>query len=73
MLKFTVYKYTGVKGQGSFLQRGVSGPRQRLPLASPPKPLPSLSQALIGDSKYIRTDQRTNADDIFSRRMGFRS
>lgn len=38
--------YTGVKGQGSFLQQGVRPPA-RLPLAKP-RPLPSLSQALIG-------------------------
>ncbi|KAF9056070.1 hypothetical protein BJ165DRAFT_1430625 [Panaeolus papilionaceus] len=64
--------YTGVKGQGSFLQRGVSGPRQRLPLASPPKPLPSLSQALIAvewgsDRRKITIDTKSQS---FSRLAG---
>jgi len=38
--------YTGVKSQGAHLTRGSSSQPLRLPLA-PPKPLPSLSQALI--------------------------
>ncbi|CCL98067.1 uncharacterized protein FIBRA_00061 [Fibroporia radiculosa] len=38
--------YTGVKGQGAYLTQGTRGP-VKLPLAVP-RPLPSLSQALIG-------------------------
>ncbi|KAF7307144.1 Inositol-1-monophosphatase [Mycena indigotica] len=38
--------YTGIKGHGSFLTTS-DGKRLKLPLASSPKPLPSLSQALI--------------------------
>jgi len=39
--------YTGVKGQGSYLQQGRTAQPRKLPLANPQKPLPSLSQALI--------------------------
>ncbi|KAH7886279.1 myo inositol monophosphatase [Phlebopus sp. FC_14] len=42
---FLGYLYTGVEGQGSYLTRN-SGPPMKLPLASP-KPLPSLSKALV--------------------------
>ncbi|GLB43577.1 putative inositol-1-monophosphatase [Lyophyllum shimeji] len=42
---FLDHLYTGIKGQGSFLTRGASAP-VKLPLSSP-KPLPSLSQAII--------------------------
>ncbi|KIM70025.1 hypothetical protein SCLCIDRAFT_1207293 [Scleroderma citrinum Foug A] len=42
---FIDHLYTGVEGQGSYLTRGT-GPPMKLPLASP-KPLPSLSTALI--------------------------
>ncbi|KAF9245620.1 hypothetical protein BU15DRAFT_70691 [Melanogaster broomeanus] len=42
---FLEFLYTGVESQGSYLTRG-SGPPMKLPLASP-KPLPSLSKALI--------------------------
>jgi len=45
---FLNHLYTGIKGQGSFLIPGLDLEPLRLPLASPPKPLPSLSQALIG-------------------------
>jgi myo-inositol-1(or 4)-monophosphatase len=41
-------QYTGIKGQGSYLQQGKTAQPRKLPLANPPKPLPSLSQALIG-------------------------
>ncbi|CAK5264431.1 unnamed protein product [Mycena citricolor] len=43
---FLDHLYTGIKGQGSHLTRGSAQP-VKLPLSSPPKPLPSLSQALI--------------------------
>jgi len=43
---FLDYLYTGIKGQGSYLTRNSKEPA-KLPLASP-KPLSSLSQALIG-------------------------
>ena len=39
--------YTATKGGGAFLAQGTR-PATRLPLADPPRPLPSLSQALIG-------------------------
>ncbi|KAL4067248.1 hypothetical protein V8B97DRAFT_942059 [Scleroderma yunnanense] len=42
---FLEYLYTGIEGQGSYLTRGTGQP-MKLPLASP-KPLPSLSKALI--------------------------
>lgn len=42
---FLQHLYTGVEGQGSFLTCGTGSP-VKLPLANP-KPLPSLSQALI--------------------------
>jgi myo-inositol-1(or 4)-monophosphatase len=48
VLDLTNAQYTGIKGQGSFLIRGVDLEPLRLPLA-PPKSLPSLSQALIGN------------------------
>ncbi|KAJ7786664.1 hypothetical protein B0H16DRAFT_1356026 [Mycena metata] len=43
---FLNHLYTGIKGQGSHLTKG-NGQPLKLPLSSPPKPLPSLSQALI--------------------------
>ncbi|KAG5350820.1 hypothetical protein C0989_009118 [Termitomyces sp. Mn162] len=43
---FRFQQYSGVKGQGSYLTRG-SAPPLRLPLSSQPKPLPSLSKAVI--------------------------
>jgi myo-inositol-1(or 4)-monophosphatase len=54
VLDLTNAQYTGIKGQGSFLIRGVDSEPLRLPLA-PPKSLPSLSQALIGnyDSSFL--------------------
>lgn len=48
MLGLTNPQYTGIKGQGSFLIPGLDLEPLRLPLA-PPKTLPSLSQALIGN------------------------
>ena len=42
---FLDHMYTGVKGQGSFLTKAQKAP-MKLPL-SVPRPLPSLSQALI--------------------------
>lgn len=48
MLELTSAQYTGIKGQGSFLIRGLDLEPLRLPLA-PPKTLRSLSQALIGN------------------------
>lgn len=39
------YLYTGVKGHGSYLSKNKGSP-QKLPLSAP-RPLPSLSQALI--------------------------
>ena len=48
MIDLTNAQYTGVKGQGSFLIPGLDLEPLRLPLA-PPKALPSLSQALIGN------------------------
>jgi myo-inositol-1(or 4)-monophosphatase len=44
---FLNHMYTGIKGHGSFLTQGQDLEPLRLPLASPPKPLPSLNQALI--------------------------
>ncbi|KAF4623456.1 hypothetical protein D9613_002267 [Agrocybe pediades] len=44
---FLDHLYTGIKGHGSYLTRGINAKPVKLPLASPPKPLPSLSQALI--------------------------
>jgi len=44
---FLNHMYTGIKGQGSFLIRGLDLEPLRLPLASP-KTLHSLSQALVG-------------------------
>jgi len=43
---FLDHLYTGIKGQGSYLTRGSLAPA-RLPLSSSPRPLPSLSRALI--------------------------
>ncbi|KAJ6575455.1 hypothetical protein B0H19DRAFT_1344805 [Mycena capillaripes] len=43
---FLNHLYTGIKGNGSYLTKG-NGQPLKLPLSSPPKPLPSLSQALI--------------------------
>ncbi|TFL06357.1 myo inositol monophosphatase [Pterulicium gracile] len=49
--------YTGLKGHGSFLSRN-SQPPVKLPLG-PPKPLPSISQALLavewGSDRFIET------------------
>ncbi len=39
--------YSAIRGGGAFLEQ-ASLPAIRLPLADPPRPLPSLSQALIG-------------------------
>ena len=39
--------YTATKAGGAFLAQGGRAP-VKLPLARPPRPLPSLSQALIG-------------------------
>ncbi|KAF7311216.1 Inositol-1-monophosphatase [Mycena kentingensis (nom. inval.)] len=44
---FLDHLYTGAKGHGSFLTKS-NGVQLRLPLTSLPKPLPSLSQALVG-------------------------
>ncbi|KAJ7754959.1 hypothetical protein DFH07DRAFT_822293 [Mycena maculata] len=43
---FLNHLYTGIKGKSSYLTK-ANGKPLKLPLASPPKPLPSLSQALI--------------------------
>ncbi|KAJ7897214.1 hypothetical protein B0H14DRAFT_2677365 [Mycena olivaceomarginata] len=43
---FLDHLYTGIKGKNSYLTKGKGQPL-KLPLSSPPKPLPSLSQALI--------------------------
>ncbi|KAK7063936.1 inositol-1-monophosphatase [Favolaschia claudopus] len=43
---FLDHLYTGIKGKGSYLIKNGGKPL-KLPLSSPPKPLPSLSQALI--------------------------
>ncbi|CAA7265873.1 unnamed protein product [Cyclocybe aegerita] len=43
---FLDHLYTGIKGQGSYLTKPNAQPL-KLPLSQPPKPLPSLSQALI--------------------------
>ncbi|KDR85501.1 hypothetical protein GALMADRAFT_132193 [Galerina marginata CBS 339.88] len=43
---FLDHLYTGIKGHGSYLTRGLNAKPIKLPL-SKPKPLPSLSQALI--------------------------
>jgi len=43
---FLNHLYTGIKGKSSYLIKGNAQPL-KLPLSSPPKPLPSLSQALI--------------------------
>ena len=48
MLDLTNTQYTGIKGHGSFFTPGLDLEPLRLPL-SPPRPLPSLSQALIGN------------------------
>ena len=42
---FLDYLYTGIKGHGSYLSKNKRPP-QKLPLSAP-RPLPSLSQALI--------------------------
>ncbi|KAF8913164.1 hypothetical protein CPB84DRAFT_1841564 [Gymnopilus junonius] len=44
---FLDHLYTGIKGQGSYLIKGLNGKPLKLPLSGSPKPLPSLSQALI--------------------------
>ncbi|KIM47720.1 hypothetical protein M413DRAFT_439397 [Hebeloma cylindrosporum] len=44
---FLDHLYTGIKGQGSYLTRGLNSQPVKLPLSNPPKPLSSLSQALI--------------------------
>nr|GAT57409.1 predicted protein [Mycena chlorophos] len=43
---FLNHLYTGIKGRGSFLTK-ANGQPLKLPLTASPKPLPSLSQALI--------------------------
>ncbi|KAJ7161239.1 hypothetical protein C8R43DRAFT_323478 [Mycena crocata] len=43
---FLNHLYTGIKGESSYLIKG-NGQPLKLPLSSPPKPLTSLSQALI--------------------------
>jgi len=43
-------QYTGVKGQGSHLTRGINQAPLKLPLGLP-KPLASLHEALLGMSK----------------------
>ncbi|KAF8215838.1 hypothetical protein K438DRAFT_1704734 [Mycena galopus ATCC 62051] len=43
---FLNHLYTGIKGKNSYLTK-ANGQPLKLPLSSPPKPLPSLSQALI--------------------------
>ncbi|KAF8240868.1 inositol monophosphatase [Tricholoma matsutake] len=43
---FLDHLYTGIKGHGSYLTRGSNSPL-KLPLTSSPKPLPSLSQAVL--------------------------
>lgn len=43
----TPLQYSGIKGQGSYLTRGINSEPVKLPLA-PPRPLPSLQKALIG-------------------------
>lgn len=63
--------YTGIKGQGSYLTRGSAAPL-RLPLTSSPKPLASLSQALIavewGSDRCERTI--TSKSGAFGRLAG---
>ena len=63
-------KYYGVEGQGSFLVKN-NGPPQKLPL-TPPRPLPSLSQALIAvEWGSDRTAEAIKARaDTFSRLAG---
>lgn len=49
-------QYTAIEGQGSYLTRG-SGQPMKLPLGAP-KPLPSLSKALIGGFITYHLSQR---------------
>ena len=65
MLDLTNPQYTGIKGQGSFLKLGLDSEPLRLPLA-PPKPLPSLSQALIGnyDSSFLGISLTTSGESL---------
>ncbi|KJA28440.1 hypothetical protein HYPSUDRAFT_177509 [Hypholoma sublateritium FD-334 SS-4] len=67
---FLDHLYSGVKGQGSFLTRGISAQPQKLPL-SVPKPL-TLSQALIavewGSDRSSKTI--TAKSNSFSRLAG---
>ncbi|KAF5312697.1 hypothetical protein D9619_002693 [Psilocybe cf. subviscida] len=69
---FLDHLYTGIKGQGSFLTRGVSAQPVRLPLTGSPKPLPSLSQALIAiEWGSDRVEKTINAkSSSFSRLAG---
>ncbi|KAG6333144.1 hypothetical protein ID866_5940 [Astraeus odoratus] len=48
---FLDHLYTGIEGQGSYLTRNSKQP-MKLPLASP-KPLPSLSKALMGNILHL--------------------
>ena len=52
----TSVQYTAIEGQGSYLTRG-SGQPMKLPLAAP-RPLPSLSKALIGAFLIHHTSHR---------------
>ncbi|KAF8167582.1 hypothetical protein B0H34DRAFT_645343 [Crassisporium funariophilum] len=69
---FLDHMYTGIKGHGSFLRRGLNTEPVKLPLSSPPKPLPSLSQALIAvEWGSDRTQTTINAKaNSFSRLAG---
>ncbi|KAG5644150.1 hypothetical protein DXG03_009045 [Asterophora parasitica] len=68
---FLDHLYTGIKGQGSHLTRGSAAPL-KLPLSSSPKPLPSLSQALLavewGSDRCERTI--TSKSSAFGRLAG---
>ncbi|TFK65442.1 hypothetical protein BDN72DRAFT_845553 [Pluteus cervinus] len=62
--------YTGVTGQGSFLIRGPNSEPVKLPLASPPKPLHSLSQALIAvEWGHDRQEPNISAKSTSFRRL----
>lgn len=68
MIDLTNVQYTGIKGQGSFLIPGLNLEPLRLPLA-PPKTLPSLSQALIGNS-FFSWRSGIFADDASGESLG---
>ena len=72
---FLDHLYTGTKGQGSFLTRN-GGQQQKLPL-TPARPLPSLSQALVGACliSYLLTAplSRTRGGHSASRRAPSRN